>query len=143
MTTIAYRNGVLAADTALSYGCMLGGATKIVRCAEGVLAGAAGTGGYNTAFLQWAAHTPRDTEPPKAKRLEDIMDRGVLFFPDGLVQIFEEDGLYECRPPYYAFGSGKAEALGAMFAGADAETAVRAAIEHDPHTGGAVLCLTH
>lgn len=142
MTTIAYRDGVLAADTALSYGSMLRGATKITRCSDGVLAGAAGNAGYNTLFLQWAERG-RHGEPPVAQRVDDGLDRGVLFYPDGVVEIYEANGVYRCRPPYYAFGSGKSEALGAMFAGADAEMAVRAAIEHDPGTGGDITVLRH
>lgn len=143
MTTIAYRDGMLAADTALSYGSMLRGATKIVRAPDGVLAGAAGNATYCTAFLDWACGERSPKNAPKAKMSNGSMDRGVLFHPSGLVEIFEQDGIIRCRPPYYAFGSGKAEALGAMFVGATAEQAVRAAIEHDPDTGGDVITVTH
>jgi hypothetical protein len=42
---------------------------------------------------------------------------------------------------YTAIGSGAALALGAMFAGADTETAVRAAIKHDTKTRAPVITM--
>jgi hypothetical protein len=122
---------------------MLRGAVKITKDPDGVLAGAAGSAGYNGAFLRWAVGKRRRRNLPTATRSDDGMDRGVLFYPDGSVEIFEDVGSICIRPRYYAFGSGKAEALGAMFAGASAADAVRAAIEHDADTGGDVTVLRH
>lgn len=141
MTTIAYRDGVLAADTMMCSGGVLSGrSTKIVRRRDGTMCGAAGGATYGEAFKRWVLNGER-RKPPKATQGDGWFDRGAIFRPDGKIVVFEPDGAFEVEAAYYALGSGKEAALGAMFAGADAVTAVRAAIEHDPHTGGDVTVL--
>lgn len=143
MTTIAYRDGVLAADTAcVSGGTLLGSIVKIVRRADGAMAGAAGNATFVTTFNRWFV----DGEiamSPRAEQDEHSFDRGVIFRGGHSLEVFEPRGRFQATAPYFAFGSGKELALGAMFAGADAVTAVRAAIEHDPHTGGDITVLKH
>lgn len=141
MTTIAYRDGVLAADTGACAGdSRLGYVQKIARDKRGALAGAAGYATYVSTFLAWFRNGCRGG-PPQA---EDS-DRGVIFHPTGKIVIYEKGGRgsFEMEAAYFAMGSGKPEALGAMFAGADAATAVQAAIEHDAHTYGEVVVLQH
>jgi len=143
VTTIAYRDGVLASDTIMSIGgCLLGETVKIWRSKNGDLAGVCGTAAYLHAFRDWFLKGQKGA-PPEAKVDDDCMDRGVIFRKDGRIEVYEEGGMFEVTAPYYAAGSGRAEACGALFAGADAEMAVRAAIEHDPHTGGKVIVLRH
>lgn len=142
MTTIAYCNGVLAADTAMcSGGCMIGSTVKIVRRFDGDMAGAAGDATYNRAFLDWFS-AGEEGPAPEAKAESDGFDRGVIFrAKPRKIEVFEPRGPFTIVAPYYAFGSGKAEALGAMFVGADAYDAVRAAIALDPHSGGDITVL--
>lgn len=141
MTTIAYRNGVLAADTGMTVGnTVVGNTVKIVRRDDGCMAGAAGFAGYAGSFLRWFM-AGQIGDPPEAKSEDNVLDRGVIFRPDGAMLVFEPEGMFEMTAPYYAFGCGRCEALGAMFAGADAEAAVRAAIAHDAHTSGDVTVL--
>ena len=144
MTTIAYRDGVLAADTAMARGGTLypGSITKIVRASNGCLAGAAGTAGYNGAFLRWAL-AGMEGDPPTAKQDDRDCDTGIIFRPDGSVVLYEPTGWFETHPGVYAIGSGREFALGAMRAGADAEQAVMAAAAHDPYTGVPVTVLRH
>lgn len=143
MTTIAYRNGVLAADTRMCLGDnLLGTTVKIARNANGDLAGAAGDATYNFAFLKWFTGL-ESTPPPEAKQTDNNIDRGVIFRKNGVIEVYEPRGQFQVVAPYYAFGSGRPEALGAMYAGADAETAVRAASAHDAFTGGDVTILRH
>lgn len=141
MTTIAYRDGVLAADTIMCMGgTLIGSTVKIARRMDGAMAGSAGGATYNAAFSLWFL----DGEigpPPKAEQDDHSFDRGVIFRADGTLEVFEPRGRFSATAPYFAFGSGKELALGAMFAGADAVTAVRAAIAHDPHTGGDITVL--
>jgi len=144
MTTIAYRNGVLAADTCVSVGDSHNGRiVKIARRDDGSLAGAAGDAAYNAAFLRWFSEHEQGA-PPEAMSSRDYntFDRGVIFRPDGTIEVFEPRGSHTLAAKYYALGSGRPEALGAMFAGADALTAVRAAMAHDAHTGGEVLAVS-
>jgi ATP-dependent HslUV protease subunit HslV len=67
----------------------------------------------------------------------------VIYRRSGTIDVFEPRGKFAMNAPFYAFGSGKEPALGAMFAGADAETAIEAAIQFDPHTGGEITVLRH
>jgi len=142
MTTIAYRNGVLAADTAMCMGGnMIGSTVKIARRFSGDMAGASGDASYNRAFLDWFENG-EDGPPPEAKEDSQCIDRGVIFRAKSTkIEVYEPRGRFTITAEYYAFGSGKAEALGAMFAGADAYDAIRAAVALDPHTGGEITVL--
>lgn len=141
MTTIAYRNGCLAADTAILNGYnILGDAIVKIASDHGCLAGAAGDAGYCAAFLRWFRNGEQG-DPPKAGKEDGNFDSGIIVRPDGSIDRHEIGGWHTIRPRYYALGSGRDHAFGAMFAGADAETAVRAAIEHDPGTAGSITVL--
>lgn len=142
MTTIAYRAGVLAADTAMTMGgTTIGEVIKIARRFNGDMAGAAGDAAYNRAFLDWF-EGGEEGPAPEAKSDSDCYDRAVIFRAKGKkIEVFEPRGRFTIVADYYAFGSGKSEALGAMWQGAGAEEAVRAAIDLDPHTGGDVTVL--
>jgi hypothetical protein len=143
MTVIVYRDGVLAADTQAAVGDnLLGSVAKIARNSNGDLAGAAGLASYNFSFLKWFTGM-ESGDPPKGLRDEHNFDRGVIFRKSGKIEVFEPDGRFEMKAPYYALGSGRPEALGALFVGADAETAVCAAIAHDKDCGGDVMVLKH
>jgi 20S proteasome alpha/beta subunit len=141
MTTIAYKDGVLAADTAMCLGgVMTGSVVKIARRADGDMCGSAGDAAYNAAFTEWFLRGEEDA-PPTAKQEEGTFDRGVIFRRTGKIDVFEPRGKFTVKASYFAIGSGKESALGAMFAGADAEMAVRAAILFDPHTDGEITVL--
>lgn len=141
MTTIAYRDGVLAADTAMCQGgVIVGSVVKIALRDDGDMCGAAGDASYNAAFRIWFLGG-ESGNPPDAKHEQDSFDRGVIFRKTGTIDVFEPRGKFSVHAPYFAFGSGKESALGAMFAGADAETAIRAAIQFDPHTDGEITVL--
>lgn len=144
MTTIAYRAGVLAADTAATRGTVVViGVVKIAHApSDDRLAGAVGDAGYNGAFLRWFL-AGAEGEPPEAKKDGDGYDTGLIFMPDGEVRLYEPSGWFSMRPAYYAIGSGKEMALGAMFHGASAEDAVKAAMAHDPYTRGPMTVLRH
>lgn len=141
MTTIAYRDGVLAADTGMTVGAvLLGHTTKIVRRADNDMAGSAGDAAYAAAFLDWFMNGEIGS-PPEAKEDSDYFDRGIIFRADGTIMVFEPRGRFPIRAKYYAFGSGREFAIGAMYTGANAAQAVLAAIAHDPHTNGDVTVL--
>lgn len=141
MTTIAFKDGVLAADTAMCQGgTMIGRVVKIVRRDDGDMAGAAGNANFNALFIAWFLAGEND-EQPKATESERHHDRGVIFRKAGDIDVFEVNGAFRCEADYFAFGSGMDYALGAMFAGAGAGTAVHAAVKHDPHSGGDVTIL--
>jgi ATP-dependent protease HslVU (ClpYQ) peptidase subunit len=141
MTTIAYRDGVLAGDTLLSYGPtqMPGHFRKVHKLGNGALYGFAGSAevgeimrrrliniGQNDGILEDA--TDLKGEPFEA----------ILVQPDGETFFFENRTWCRLEFPYVAMGSGKEHAMGAMHVGASAKQAVKAAITLDSATGGKV-----
>ena len=137
MTTIAYRKGMLAADTG-SYPGRMGEVIKIAKYGK-FLAGACGNATYLDAFLKWFLGG-REGKSPEPKSDSDGCDRGVIFGPKLTdIEIFEPGGSFKMiNCPYFAMGSGRQVALGAMHAGANARQAVFAAMTHDDYTWGAV-----
>ena len=133
MTTIAFRDGVMAADTSVmaGYSQFDSGVPKIAKMADGRLAGAAGSAGFSGAWIRWCLTGALDDDRPVPQKDDTGTDRGIIVNLDRSISVFESEGWFVIRPRYYAMGSGKDHAFGTMFAGADAETAVRAAIEHD------------
>jgi hypothetical protein len=144
MTTIAYRSGVLAADTMLTVsGSYFGRAIKIFkREKDNALAGSCGNADYAAAFSRWFLAGKLD-DPPKAEESDKNVDRSVIFLTNGEIWIFEPGGKFQVYADYFAFGSGMDFALGAMHMGADARQAIEAACKHDPNTGGDITVLRH
>jgi hypothetical protein len=148
LTTIAYRDGVLAADSWETYSSEDGGAHRHI-CAKlfcktitvgrksfDVLIGTAGETSPSLLFVDWYGS---GKEPPQM-----LCDLG----GDFLCLILTPKGLFEadvyCRPvqvmeSFYAIGSGAKAALAAMHCGKSAVDAVRIAARIDPYTGGRVM----
>lgn len=138
MTVIAFRDGVMAADSAVSlsgYHMSYGSVDKIVSV-NGWLAGAAGGLSHAQQFFRWIGGSKRQ---PDWSKIQAIVVR-----PDG--RIFE----FDCFPdpikiqsPYgVAIGSGMNTAIAAMMAGADAITAVQITAALDHECGGPVKSLS-
>jgi hypothetical protein len=146
MTTIAFRDGVMAADSCISLQTEAGGARKF-RCeklyrkfvknargkTETVIIGLAGESAPGLVFLDWYG---TDKDKPT-----DLIEGGADF----TALILTKRGLFEadayCRPEkilnrFYAVGSGAKAAMGAMHAGATAIGAVKIAARIDPYTAG-------
>ena len=141
MTTIAYRNGIIAADTGLcgngSLDCF---ADKIAKRDDGSVAGAAGSAWWITAFLDCFRSDQPINQLPAPENAT-----GIIISRKRTITLYESaEGKIRTLPiraKYYAFGSGFRFALGAMFAGAHPVDAVRAAIEHDDSTFGRIQSL--
>lgn len=142
MTVIAYRDGVMAADSMGSAdSVMQRGTRKVTRSSTGIIAGFSGVFGAGRKFLRWV-EAGAVGDPPLPREHPGDPDHqsytGIYVMPDGRVIVVDSEGADERFASYLALGAGSAAALGAMFAGADAETAVRAAIEHCAWCGGDV-----
>lgn len=150
MTTIAYRDGIIAADSRLTYDTEHGGSrkhicTKLYRkqITEGkrtfdVIIGTAGQSSPALLFVDWYG-TGKEV-PLQLQNLESDFTCLILH-PDGL---FEADQF--CRPDkileeFYAVGSGSKEAMTAMRCGKSAVEAVRLAAQSDPYTGGRIVSM--
>lgn len=137
LTCVAFRDGVLAADRLDTDGCgwRVGLVTKIERLETGDIFGISGKSFHFGLFREWliAGALPKD-RPKLEGGHEAIIIRGTKVY----LTSNDLPVLGEVEAPYFALGSGGSIALGAMWHGADAETAVRAAIQHDTHCGGGI-----
>lgn len=138
MTTIAYKADTLSFDSQANDGSneiISGVMTKGGRLADGSLWAFCGTAVFISKCKPWLAFPLGD--PPEIENSDLIIVRR-----DGLVTTWEAKGWLEIEAPFLAWGSGKSIAMGAMYAGASAEQAVKIAADLDPWTGGKIHALT-
>jgi hypothetical protein len=150
VTTIAYRAGIIAADSRMTYTTDGGGSRKHLctklyrktitegrRTFEAIIA-TAGESSPALVFVDWYG-----SGKPIPEMLRDLGG-------DFTCLILTPRGLYEadvyCRPdqilePFYAVGSGSKEALAAMHCGKSAREAVEIASRIDPYTGGRIVSM--
>jgi hypothetical protein len=152
MTTIAFRDGIMAADSQVTVDSEGGGARKFrceklyrVKVRNGrktvpALVGLAGGSYDGLAFLDWLMGA--DPEPP-TRLIEGEADFTAL--------VLNKFGLFEydkwCRPErvlekFYAVGSGAKAALGAMHMGASATCAVAIACKIDPYSAPPIVSMS-
>lgn len=146
MTTIAYRDGILAADSRVTYGedsgARIHSCKKLYRktVTQGkksfdVIIATAGESSPGLLFVDWYGSG------------KPIPDTFLHLGGDFLCLVLTPSGLFEydvyCRgepvsDDFYAIGSGAKAALGAMHCGKSAIEAVRIAARIDPYTGGRI-----
>ncbi len=145
MTTIAYRDGVIAADTGCGYGASTHAfAVKIAAGHDGSLHGVCGKYAEAFEYLKWVKDG-MNGDAPKTRITdnEDYAFEVLMVDAEGNIHDIEGRGTVSIgQAPYYAVGAGAAAALAAMFCGASAELAVYAAIEHGDHTFGKVITMS-
>jgi ATP-dependent protease HslVU (ClpYQ) peptidase subunit len=141
MTTVAYRDGVMAADTA-SYIANLqvrapGTVSKVYRLRDGSLFSGAGSSPKIAKLMRYIeAEGLHGADPPR----DDVW--AILVTPDRRIWSIQEGDVHEVlEAGFYATGSGAEAALGAMHHGATAEEAVRIAMLVDPYTSGEVISI--
>lgn len=141
MTTIAYRAGVMAADTGSLYGdAKIAGVNKLAVGPDGAVYGAAGNASLARVFLDWvrSGYTGPRPEIPLDR---DGNNEAVFLRADplGSLELITHFGAEDMAGfSYMAIGADAAVALGAMHAGATASGAVAAAIEHGRWTSGQI-----
>lgn len=128
MTTIAYRDGVLAADTAATAGSSITGQMTKVYAGSVWIVAATGRADDVPRAFRYA-----DASAEEGAKLEFSNDFAALLVEraTGRVMQFEGEEMFEIRAPFYARGSGRDFALGAMAMGATADEAVRIACRYD------------
>lgn len=138
MTVIAYRQGIMASDSATGVGDMaIGTCRKIVRSSTGFIAGACGDAGEGSRFLEWVLEGGPDFQKHFVPHDHDF--GGLFVSPDGTVRRLGLKGApYIIEAPFHAMGIGREVAMGAMAAGATAERAVEIAIQYMDGCGGPV-----
>lgn len=150
MTTIAYRDGVIAADSRVTHGenesARIHSCKKLFRktVTQGkksfdVIIATAGESSPGMVFVDWYG-----TGKP-------IPEMFMHLGGDFICLVLSPQGLFEfdvyCRgeqvlDDFYAVGSGAKAALGAMHCGKSAIEAVRVAARIDPYTGGRITSET-
>jgi hypothetical protein len=150
MTTIAYRDGVLAADTQIGNGWIAGATSKFWYRQNCLVTGAGNASEVQTAARKILAANPCITHPQIDAWEVKVDESTVVVFlthheDRERVRVieFQKGGWFEQKPfAFNAWGSGSPAAMGAMMAGADAPTAVTIATELDPDSGGDVETIT-
>lgn len=138
MTTVAYKDGILAADRAISGAGHIGSTRKVFRRKlDGALVGWCGTVSVCQRWVDWFLTGERGAAPNLGTD-EDSSSVVLVVRPNGDVEQHDRYGRAVYEAPYYAIGSGGDYALGAMAFGATARQAVAAAMKHDHMTGSGV-----
>jgi hypothetical protein len=132
MTTLAYKDGVLAADTKITGGSMTFYGPKMVRTPCGGMVAAAGLSASATAFLEWMGKGQKGKRPG-VKEIDAIWVKG-----DGTVWSINEHWPPVRIRGFCAAGSGAMAAMAGMEMGLSAQAAVELACKIDPETGGPV-----
>jgi hypothetical protein len=143
MTTIAYKDGVLAADTRAFSGSSqpMGQKQKIYRIKHGSIFGVSTPcPGLSEEIKNWFVEAKNlDHEPQLHGREFDMLEI------DRAGQVFFYHNSFMPAGPltaeYFAIGSGAEYALGAMGYGASAVDAVAVASAHDVWTGPTVTMI--
>lgn len=137
MTTIAYKAGVLAADSLTTVNGMRDSFAQKIWQVGPLLIGGAGSSALCIQFYEWVKEGMEGQCPIRCDGAN-----GFIVTPDDTIVTWGENGPWTSRGvEFCAFGSGERFALGAMAAGASAEEAVAAAIRFDVYSGGPIRTL--
>ncbi len=142
MTTIAARAGVLVADTQMTYADSPTSVPKLKLFIAGDYAvGVCGSCDKIPTIRQWFEQLYCTPESMPERLWEDSYDILAMNADGGIFTLFG-DTLHELPVNYFALGSGRLVAMGAMAAGSNAVEAVKIACKYDVYTGGPVEFLT-
>lgn len=136
MTTIAYRDGVLAGDTLTTANGNRDGYMQKVRRVGRVLIGFCGPISKGLKFEQWVKDGMTGDSPYHG----GDSGNGIVVSTAGIV-CWSGAGPWPVTTEFYALGSGTELAMGAMELGATAEQAVAVAAKHNVDTGGQITVL--
>lgn len=134
LTVIAYKDGILAADTLVTLPdreLKMLHATKIWKAPDGALVGASGDSDYCLQFKQWCFDGRLDSINIPAPKLTHELDMGLLITPEGKIRHYYGATYDELMDPFYAIGSGGPLAMAVMWAEGPATLAVEAACKYN------------
>jgi len=146
MTTIAYRNGIIAADSRVttsdeSAGDYAGKCVKLLRVGDNIVA-LQGDSSPGMAWLHWFGEGMKD---------DTLRDQIRTSEADFTAVVLNKRGLWtwdswlipeRVTARFYAVGSGTKAALGALHMGASAVQAVRVACKIDPWSAPPVISMS-
>lgn len=138
MTTIAYRDGIIAADRLVTAGNMRAGFVTKIFAAHDMVVGISGSLSDLGLFQMWFNSELLDTVPS----FSDEVDGIVVDADHNIFYIGAKGNRVMVAGEYAAVGSGEEYAMAAMAMGADARKAVEIAIQLDTLSGGGIDVLT-
>jgi ATP-dependent protease HslVU (ClpYQ) peptidase subunit len=145
MTTVAYRNGIMAADTMALRGSIPRICKKLYRLGDTII-GLAGNLSDGLVFIDWWERGHDIADWPifhMYRGNEDAPDISALVLTaDGLDLWTEHAQPIPILDDFFAIGSGTAAAMAAMHMGADPIRAVEIAMLVDYSTGGDIMSET-
>lgn len=138
MTTIAYRDGVLAADKRTTSGGTFSGTMRKIhrRKSDGALCGGCGHVPLIQGWQEWFCAGERGKPPSLGDKDESAQI--IVVRANGQVEFFTHLGRERVHDTFFAIGSGADLAFGAMEFGASARQAVAVAQRRDIHSGNGV-----
>lgn len=136
MTTIAYKDGILAVDSAVTCDGRYEGSCKKWLQIEGAVAAVSGQ-----AMVLGRLKIAVDGDGFPDFDFSTLHDSELLFVSRAGIFCVTKVGLLKIEAPFAAIGSGAGIAYGAMAAGADAERAVEIACHYDNATRGPITAL--
>lgn len=137
MTTIAYRDGVLAADMLIAYSSFTNGRRNKIRKMPNHVVAMAGEVWLREPLEEWVVDGCQKTEVPDILLDNDDKFSALILPRDNSQRVYQFDKgfLVPVFADYIAIGSGAMFAIGAMAHGASAMEAVTAACKHDKASG--------
>lgn len=146
MTTIAYRNGILAADSREttsdeSAGDYAGKCVKLIRLPKGIVA-LQGDSGAGMAWLDWYGKGQSDDALAAHIRSTQADFTAVVLSTAGLWVWDSWLIPQRVTARFYAVGSGTKAALGALHMGASAVQAVKVACKIDPWSAPPIVSMS-
>ena len=140
MTTIAWSDNHIAADTLISQDGYVRGFTQKIIERDGIVFGFAGGLSFMEGWIEWwlNGHDPKE-KPTTPDRYEGVL---LVFSSEGSWAVETHAGdPTPLENEVCAEGSGAVAALGALKMGATPEQAVKVAIEVDLYSGGEITVL--
>lgn len=140
MTTIAFKNGVIASDTREVGDDVYRRCTKLYKDCDDVIA-AAGDTYTGLLFVEWFRDGEGEEDKPDLTSLEDDNDFECLVWRAAEGKLYTVNRMFTFSEvcledhPFYAIGSGALGALCAMANGASAKRAVEIVSEFEINTG--------
>lgn len=145
MTTIAYTNGWIAADTCCSIGNYTSNSKKLYILPDVGVIGFAGSGTAMFKIADWWLDGCQG-DAPTIDRDNDEGCIGLLVTRKGVFALLDGVHPMKIEDPWFAVGSGSDFAISAMSLGKNAKEAVEHAMQFDVGTGGsvdAIYCPNH
>jgi ATP-dependent protease HslVU (ClpYQ) peptidase subunit len=132
VTTIVYRDRVLAADRQITFGNVCDAEMSKIgkRIEDGTIFGVTGMSLDAYKLLQWALNGAYPSDRPTLSDNCNMLE----IRRDQTMWLHMKEGSIPISAPYYACGSGAEIALGALAMGATAVQAVHIAADHDAYT---------